>query len=81
MKLIIHSDMRNSQVIEATRIVVEDKEGNPIMVALEYAPEMIVASHAGDNDFNTLLANLGINKVVVCTDVQEKPLDQVVFEG
>ena len=74
--------MRNAQVIEATRVVVEDAKGNPIMIALEYEPGMIIASHAGDADFNNLMRNLGIDKVVVCTDIKEKPLDQLLlFDG
>lgn len=80
MKLIIHNNLRDAQVIEATRLVVEDHLGNPIVVALEYAPGQIVASHAGDKDFNNLLRNLGINKVVVCTDIQQKPLSEISFD-
>jgi hypothetical protein len=81
MKLITHNNLQQPTVSEVTRLLVEDIEGNPILIALEYAPGMILAAHAGDAEFNNLLKNLGIDKVVVCTDVKEKPADQVLFEG
>lgn len=80
MRLVIHKNLREAQVIEATRVVVEDPLGNPIMVALEYAPGKIIASHPGDKDFNNLLHSMGINKVVVCTDVEQKPLNEIIFD-
>lgn len=81
MRITIHKNLRDAQVIEATRVVIEDIKGNPVMIALEYAPGMIVAAHPGDPDFNNLLKNLGIDKVVVCTDVEEPRLDMVRFDG
>lgn len=80
MKLIVHNNLREAQVIHATRLVVEDSLGNPIVVALEYAPDQIIAAHPGDKDFNNLLKNLGINKVVVCTDIEQKPLNEIIFD-
>ena len=79
MKLHIHRNMRNVQTVEATRVVVEDDHGNPIALALEFAPGQILAVTADSSDFNAVLASLGIKKTVLVEDVHQTPLDQVQF--
>ena len=80
MKLQIHRSLRDVVTLEATRVVVEDNHGNPIALALEFAPGQILATTADSPDFNQVLAGLGIRKTVLVQDVQQTPLDQVKFK-
>jgi CTP:molybdopterin cytidylyltransferase MocA len=79
MKLQIHRNMRDVLTVDATRVVVEDAFGNPIALALEFAPGQIIAATADNPQFNAILHNLGINKVVAIEDAKLTPLDQVRF--
>lgn len=53
-------------VMEVGQIVVYDRLGNPLMVGVEYCQDQIFVSHAADEDFNTTLRNMHIDKTVVC---------------
>lgn len=55
-----HNKMRDAFKKDATRVVVYDNVGNPIMAAVEIAPNHIMASHAGDADFHKVLDMIGI---------------------
>lgn len=79
MKLKIHKDLREIMEIEATRVLVEDDLGNPIAFALQYGPGMIIAATADDPNFNAMLQQMGINKVVAITDVDVKSLESIRF--
>lgn len=79
MKLRIHRNMRDVLTVDATRVIVEDAFGNPIALALEFAPGQIIASTADSPQFNAILHNLGIDKVVAVEDAVMTPLDQVRF--
>ena len=79
MKLKIHRSLRDVVVIEATRVVVEDDLGNPVALALEYAPNQIFTATLDDPEFNRVLAELGIDKTLLVEDVFQTPLDQVRF--
>lgn len=81
MKLHIHNAMRGVQIIEATRIVIEDDLGNPRVVAIEAGPNQIFTSTLDDPRFNEVLRNLGIHKTVLVETVSQTPLDQVRFGG
>jgi hypothetical protein len=81
VKLLVHRNLRDVQVIEATRVVVEDNHGNPIAVALEFAPNQILAVTADAPEFNDVLAGMGIRKTVVVTDVDQTPLNEVRFDN
>ena len=63
--------------MEATRVVVEDDLGNPIAVAVEFAPNQILAVTADSPDFNAVLENMGIKKTVSVEDVHQTPLSEV----
>ena len=50
-------------------IVIESREGHPLVVAVEHEANGRVAYctvHAGEDDFNTVLRNIGYEKVTVC---------------
>lgn len=83
MKLVIHRNLQQAQVIEATRVVVEDDLGNPIAFALEYAPGMIIAEvlrEGHEAEFNHMLREMGISKLVVVDPIQTTPLPGVRFD-
>lgn len=54
-------------------VVVNDRFGNPLMVACELSPGMYEIAKVGDPDFEKALQVLGINKTVVVTDIQPPP--------
>jgi hypothetical protein len=81
MKLKIHRNLREAVVIEATRVVVEDGFGNPVAVALEFAPNQILAATPDSPEFNAILREMGIDKTVIVEDVHPVPLDQVQFDS
>ena len=63
----------------ATRVIVFDANENPVALVVEYAGQLI-HSKAGDDDFNQILRNLGVDKTVVCLDDAMTPIDQVRFD-
>lgn len=79
MKLLIHKNLHEVSVVDATRVVVEDSHGNPIALALEFGKDQILAVTADSPDFNRVLEELGIRKTVIVEDVYQTPLDQVHF--
>ncbi len=66
-------------VLEVTRVVVEDRYGNPLVAAVEYDDGTYFYGKLGDADFEPLLRMMGINKTVVITDLQTKPLSDVIW--
>lgn len=80
MKLLIHRGLRDAQVIEATRVIVEDDHGNPVALALEFAPNEILAVTADSPEFNNVLEGMGIKKTVIVTDVPQTSLRDIRFD-
>lgn len=65
---------------DATVMIVEDASGNPVSVACEYGmPEAFCVAHVKDKEFNTVLHNLGINRVVIAENLESslKPPSQL----
>jgi hypothetical protein len=81
MKLQIHSDLRNPQTIEASRVVVLDAFDNPIAVAVEI--DGVIYTEVAENEgaFNAMLRNLGIDKTVVIHTPQQRPLPSIHIPG
>ena len=80
MKLLIHRNLREIQEIEATRVVVLDQYENPIAVAVEVSPGVIMAETVSEKtagSFNQLLQNLGIDKTVMVSDVKTRPVSEL----
>jgi hypothetical protein len=52
--------------LKATRLVVYDEAtDNPISLVIEFHPGAYYTSQVGDDDFNSLLENLGVNKTML----------------
>jgi hypothetical protein len=62
----------------AHSVVIEDDMGNPIIVAMQLTESIIYAT-AGDPDFYDMLRALGITKTVHVTDMQPKPLKNLIW--
>ncbi len=65
---------RNSQTVEASRVLVKDQHGNPLIIAAEYVGGVFV-SHFQDPDFEHLLQTFGyvpaeVTKVLTPADVR-----------
>lgn len=59
-----HENLRNFHRRPATRTVVYDKFGNPIMVAIETTEQVTLCATIGDDEFEDLLRQAGVSKVV-----------------
>lgn len=62
----------------AHSVVIEDRLGNPIFVAIE-VDEAIVYSTPGEKDFHSLLRAVGVNKTVNVTEFKPKPIENIVW--
>jgi molybdopterin-biosynthesis enzyme MoeA-like protein len=62
----------------AHSVVIEDRMGNPIFVAIE-VDEAIVYSTPGEPDFHSLLRACGVTKTVTVTNFKPKPIENVVW--
>lgn len=61
-------------VLAACQVVVENDDGTVLAIAAEYGPDDAVKlAHAGDEDFNRTLAELGYTKFTVCDRIQLPP--------
>jgi hypothetical protein len=65
MILETHNNLNQPQRIEATRFVVRDKHGTPVMVALQMTDEQIWCCHCGEEGFQRALQAMGINETVI----------------
>lgn len=65
--------------LSADSVVIEDELGNPIFVAVQFAGS-IMMSDVNDADFHTVLRQLGINKTVSITEIQPKPVQNVIWK-
>jgi hypothetical protein len=91
MRVIVHDKLQRPQVIEASRVLVEDNFGNPMALAMVVGldpagRELILTAHVGEaggpQAFLHVLREMGIDKTVVVTDVPAgTPTDQVTFDG
>lgn len=63
---------------KAHSVVVEDDLGNPLFVAIQ-VDEAIVYATVGEKEFQSLLRALGVNKTVVVSEFQPKPLQKIVW--
>lgn len=66
-------------VLEAHSVIVEDKNGVPIMVAVQIDANTIMCAKAGDPDFNQFLKTMGIDKTFVVRTEKPKPIENVVW--
>lgn len=66
-------------VLEAHSVIVEDRNGTPIMVAIQIDANTIMCSKAGDPDFNQFLKTMGVDKTFVVRPEKPKPIENVVW--
>lgn len=59
MQLDFHNALSGAKLEQATRLIVRDSYGQPLMIVLEEAPDRIVVYKATDKEFNRLLASMG----------------------
>jgi len=80
MKIMFHNGLGDYQTLEVTRVVVLDKYDNPLAVAAELGDDLVIAETAQEatqRQFNEVLRNLGIDKVVSVIDVQAPGQPQI----
>lgn len=83
MRIEIHNKLGQPQVLEVTRVVIKDKFGNPIAIALEPDDGVIIAdiaSKGNEIQFNQLLRSLGIQKTVLVHEPTQQPLREIQFD-
>lgn len=80
MQVAVHNGLGNGQLLDATRVVINDKYGNPLAVAIEIEDGSIFAATADDPRWNQILQQIGIKRVVVVDTMRAAPLDQIQFE-
>lgn len=66
-------------VLEAHSVIIEDRNGMPIMAAVQIDANTIMCSKAGDADFHQFLKTLGIDKTIVVRTEKPKPIENVVW--
>ena len=60
--------------IPVSQVVVYDDVGNPLAVAAKYGPEGgHYVGHVVDPEFNRVLQSLGIERYVICDELQIDP--------
>jgi hypothetical protein len=59
MQLDFHNGLTGAKLEQATRLIVRDNFGQPLMIVLEEAPNRLVVYKATDKEFNRLLASMG----------------------
>jgi hypothetical protein len=83
IKLLRHGRMETIE--DATLLIVEDQFGNPVSLAACFGPgdSFAVSCIGNEVEFNKMLRNLGINKIVtkVSADKLLLPPDQLPHTG
>jgi len=51
---------RDPDSLEASRVLIRDQHGNPVVVAVTYADNCVLVSTCNDDDFQTVLDTLGV---------------------
>jgi hypothetical protein len=59
-----------AKIAKGSTVVVEDELGNPLVVVIETSQRMNMVVTCNDSDFNQVLQQLGINKVVIDEPMQ-----------
>lgn len=79
LRVEMHKQLRQPSSVEASRVVVYDRCGNPISITVEMDANNFLVAHVGDPDFTEVLKSLGIIKTVLVTDFQQKPINEIRF--
>lgn len=82
MILEFHDNLGRPQRVEATRLVVYDSlHHNPLIVCVEWERGGQFISKYDEADFNQVLHNLGLRHTVICTEIQERPIQDIRFDA
>lgn len=65
-----------SKVVETGNVIVEDRFGNPLMVATETQPGVQLICTIKDPEFHAVLKQLGFDRVVVVNTVADEPVPE-----
>lgn len=80
MYIEVHDQLGHVVRMKVTRVIAFDDAGNPLSVAVEWQPGAHFLSQVDQPDFNQVLHNLGLNKTVVCTDLDPVPIQEIQFD-
>lgn len=72
MQLDFHNALSGARLEQATRLIVRDGYGQPLMIVLEEAPDRIVVYKATDREFNRLLASMGYHQPAAVSRLELK---------
>lgn len=80
MKIQIHNGLREPQTLEVTRVLILDSLDNPLAVAVETDPGIIILETADNpGQFNTVLMNLGISRTVMVHEGKQRNLPEIII--
>lgn len=68
------------QIIEADTVVIESADGTPIAVAIQHNPQVVLASTAGQSDFQSLLDLAGVQRTVYIVQPEPKKISSIRFD-
>jgi hypothetical protein len=80
MKVRLQRSLTEVQVIEADTVVIEDFAGTPVAIAIQHNSHTILASTAGQNDFQQLLDLAGVRRTIYVTQPEPKKISSVRFD-
>lgn len=80
MKVRLQRSLTEVQIIEADTVVIEDFTGTPVAVAIQHNSHVILASTAGQGDFQQLLELAGVRRTIYVTQPEPKNLSSVRFD-
>lgn len=72
MQVDLHNALREPQSLEATRVLVRDKYGNPLVFVIEDG-EMVNFKTIDDPDFQQALKDFGINRTIIVKQLDVSP--------
>ena len=65
---------------EASVVLIEDNNGTVVGVAVSLPDNMgCVVAHADDPDFNRVLRELGIDRLTICADLDQTPVEKLAL--
>ncbi len=82
MRIEFHNGLRNPESREVTRVIILDKNGTPLVAAIE-VDDGIILTETADKPaaFNAFLQGMGINHTVVVTDASQRSLPEIKIPG
>jgi hypothetical protein len=77
-----HQGLTNPTRLSATRVLIKDQYGQPIVVVVEYSPDNLIVETAKNKiQFNQLLADFGIKQTAIVTVADSRLGDREIILG